>query len=479
MKRWISPISWLLIALFLLPAMAQAAPHPSAPAESRMSHPAQAEMAAEAAPSGILAQSTTTETVYLPAVFRGYRFIPDPITPNDSYYSRQWALGKIDAPHAWAMSKGAGVLVAVLDSGVDLNHPDLDSKIRTDIDYDYINDDNVAQDDHGHGTHVAGIIAAETDNAQGVAGLGWETTIVPYKVLDANGSGTTSGIASAIYAATDAGAKVINMSLGSDPGAGACSNYTSIYDAINYAYNHGVLVVVAAGNNNGADASTIIPANCPHVLTVSSTDSDDSLSSFSNIGSVIDVSAPGGYIYSSGWDDTYLYMSGTSMATPYVAGLAALVFARHPDYTPDEVASAILDHAVDLGSAGWDDHFGCGRIDAFEAVAGGAVGTTPRCRSTALSATTQSERPFTAASALAMPNSSQPHRPDVLIVKWRSGLLANSSLVRAYGLEAVQRLHDGSWVMRVHFGNEVMMAYRLLRDGLAESVTYDYLLFAK
>ncbi len=476
MKRWGSSLSWLLIAVLLVPTVVQAAPQPHVDAIGR-SVPSLPTRKLNPSSLGIFAQSVTTHTLYLPMVFQNYRFIPDPIVPNDSSYSRQWALEKVDAPHAWPLSKGGSVLVAVLDSGVDLNHPDLDGKVRTDIDYDYINGDTVAQDDHGHGTHVAGIIAAETNNAQGVAGLGWETMIVPYKVLDNYGNGTTSGIANAIYAATDAGAKVINMSLGSAPGAGPCSNYTSLQEAIDYAYEHGVLVVVAAGNDS-ADASTVVPANCAHVLTVSSTNSDDSLSSFSNTGSVIDVSAPGGFIYSTLWDETYGstygYMSGTSMATPYVAGLAALVFAHHPDYTPDQVASAILDHAVDLGVPGWDDHFGCGRIDAFESVAGGAMGAVPQCHSTALSAAGTAEF-----SLAALPRRDLPHRAGVLIVKWRTGMLAASSLIRAYGLEPIQHLPDGSWVMRIHLGSEDFIAYRLLHDGLAEFVTFDYILSAK
>ncbi len=480
MKRLISMFGWLLVAvLVLIPAVAQAASlQPATPGMPQREGRSFTESRASVAGS-IVAQGTTTATLYLPAVFQSYRFIPDPILPNDTFYARQWALDKIDAPHAWPLSKGTGVMVAVLDTGADLNHPDLDGKVRTDIDYDYVNNDDVAQDDNGHGTHVAGIIAAETDNAQGVAGLGWETTILPYKVLDSSGSGTTSGIAAAIYAATDAGAKVINMSLGSDPGAGACSLYTTLYDAINYAYAHGVLVVVAAGNNYGADAATIVPANCPHVLTVSSTDSDDTLSAFSNVGSVVDVSAPGGYIYSSVWDDTYTYMSGTSMATPYVSGLAALVLARHPDYTPDQVASAILDHAVDLGLPGWDDHFGCGRIDAFEAVAGGAAGTVPQCHTTALSAAETTASSFTTAATIAAPRTDMPHRAGILIVKWRTEMLSASSLVRAYGLEPIRHLPDGSWVMRVRFGSEGILAHRLLRDGLAEFVTFDYILSAK
>ncbi len=474
MKRVISSASWLLIAVLLIPTIAQAAPQPLPPA-TRASLSSLSARVSGPVSLGILAQTVTTHTVYMPAVFQSYCFIPDPITPDDTEYGRQWALEKIDAPHAWAVSKGSGVLVAILDTGADLNHPDLDSKIRTDIDYDYVNSDDVAQDDNGHGTHVAGIIAAETDNAQGVAGLGWETQIVPYKVLDDGGNGSLSTLIDAIDAATSAGAKVINMSLGTPPGQGTCPD--ALQDAIDNAYNHGVLVVVAAGNDDGEDASTVIPANCDHVLTVSSTDSDDHLSSFSNIGSVVDVSAPGSIIYSTLLDDTYDYMSGTSMATPYVAGLAALVFANHSSYTPDQVASAILDHAVDLGTAGWDDHFGCGRIDAFEAVSRGAAGSAPQCRPSAL-ASREREGMVAQAQTLTLPSETLPHRPSILIVRWRYDLTLIRSFVRGYGLEPLRQLPDGSWVMRVH-GEESRVVAQILRDGLALSATYDYLLFAK
>jgi len=136
MKRVLSSASWLLILVLIIPTMAQAAPQPLPPA-IRTTLSSSSVGVSGSAPLSILAQTVTTHTVYMPVIFQSYRFIPAPLTPNDNYYGRQWALDKIDAPHAWAMSKGRGVLVAVLDSGVDLDHPDLNSKVRTDIDYDY------------------------------------------------------------------------------------------------------------------------------------------------------------------------------------------------------------------------------------------------------------------------------------------------------------------------------------------------------
>ncbi len=424
--------------------------------------------------------ATADYHLYVPLVMRNFA---QTTYPNDARYGEQWALEKIGAPYAWTVSRGANVLVAVLDSGADLDHPDLAGKLRTDIDYDFVNDDEVAMDDANHGTHVAGILAAATDNTIGVAGLGWETTIVPYKVLDDTGNGSLSDIVEAIDRAVADGAKVINMSLGSSPGMEPCSHYPSLYNALENAYDHGVLVVVAAGND-ATDAATVIPANCPYVLTVSATDANDDLADFSNYGSVIDVSAPGTSILSTLWVSggtyhTYGWMSGTSMATPYVSALAALVYARHPGYTPDQVASAILDRAVDLGNP---NSFGCGRIDAREAVFRGAAGAAPQCRSHALAPAAASTRPMIAqsltAEVLHVP-AEQAHRSGILIVKWRSGVPNVGALSRAYGLTPLKALTDGSWLMRVKTGTEAIVARFLMRSGLVDYVTYDYLLTAQ
>ncbi len=316
--------------------------------------------------------------LYLPLVMRAYRPPPPPpVYPNDTYYAwgYQWGLDKVRAPEAWALSRGTGVLIAVLDTGTDYTHPDLSGKVRTDIDYDYINRDSDAMDDHNHGTHVSGIAAAATNNSRGVAGLGWEATILPLKVMNSKGEGSTAELIPAIYYAADQGARVINMSLG---GPYPCPS--NLQDAVNYAYSRGVLLVAAAGNNHTYHTyQTIFPANCTHVLGVAATTSSDTRASFSNYGSHVSVAAPGTSISSTLRGGGYGNMSGTSMATPFVAGLAALVYARFPTYTPDQVASALLDTAQDLGSAGWDAEYGCGRIDAFKALWDGAQGNYPVC----------------------------------------------------------------------------------------------------
>jgi len=324
-------------------------------------------------PQTIRPSDSITTYLYLPLVMRAYRPPPPPpVYPNDSYYGSQWGLNQVRAPEAWALSKGQGVLIAVLDTGTDYIHPDLSGKVRTDIDWDFVNNDDNARDDHGHGTHVSGIAAAATNNSIGVAGLGWDASILPLKVLDSRGQGTTAELIPAIYRAADRGARVINMSLG-----GLYSCPSNLQAAVDSAYSRGVLLVAAAGNN-GANL-TVAPANCAHVLGVAATNSSDTWASFSNSGDHVSVAAPGTSIYSTLWGGGYGYMDGTSMATPFVAGLAALVYARFPTYTPDQAASAILDNAQDLGSTGWDIYYGCGRIDAFRALWDGARGDAPVC----------------------------------------------------------------------------------------------------
>jgi thermitase len=289
------------------------------------------------------------------------------IIPNDPYYSsRQWGPGKIQAPAAWDILSDMGVLndpnitIAVVDTGVDLNHPDLNGKIVQG--YDFINNDTVPQDDHGHGTHVAGIAAAETNNSMGVAGTSWGARIMPLKVLDEHGDGSYSDVAEAVLYACDHGAKIINMSLGG-------SSYSStLDDAVEEAYADGCLMAAASGNGygNGVD----YPARYPETIAVAATDQNDQRAAFSDYGPEVDVAAPGVDIYSTVWNDTYSYKDGTSMSTPYVAGLAALIWTVNPCLTNAEVQDIMETTADDLGASGWDQYYGHGRIDAQGGVEG-------------------------------------------------------------------------------------------------------------
>jgi type VII secretion-associated serine protease mycosin len=326
--------------------------------------------------------NSQSSRIFLPILQQGNK--QPSLHPNDPYYTNQWALETTNAPQAWKHAHGNNILIAVLDSGIDLKHPDLSNKVRDDIDKDFVNDDNEAQDDYGHGSHVAGIAAAATNNGEGIVGLGWDAEILPLKVLNNRGDGSLADIIDAILYATDQGARIINMSFSTNTRHNLqCSQFPELVSALKYAYDKGVLLIAAAGNNSD-DASKAIPANCPYVLTVAATNADDAAAFFSNYGEVIDIAAPGVNIYSTYLNNEYRTKSGTSMAAPLVAGLAALIWQQHPTYTPDQVANAILHNATDLGDTGYDPVYGCGRIDAANAVINGAQQTTQPCKTNIL-----------------------------------------------------------------------------------------------
>lgn len=240
-------------------------------------------------------------------------------TPNDPSFGSQWALQKIAAGFAWDVNQGdSGVVIAIIDTGVDLDHPDLADKLVAG--YDFVNLDTVADDDNGHGTHCAGIASARTNNGLGIAGVGFNCSLMPIKALNSSGSGTYSAIINGIIWATDNGANVISMSLGGSSGSSA------LQEAVNYATERGVVVVAAAGNSN--TSSPMYPAYYENCIAVGSTDSFDNKSSFSNYGTWVDVAAPGSGIYSTYVGGGYATLSGTSMATPHVAGLAGLLWSH-------------------------------------------------------------------------------------------------------------------------------------------------------
>jgi thermitase len=287
-------------------------------------------------------------------------------SPDDLYFGRQWGLTRVEAPQAWEVTTGSSqVNIAILDTGVDLDHPDLAAKLISNINF---TTSATVDDVHGHGTHVAGIAAAITNNGIGVAGLGYTSTIMNVKVLSDSGSGYYSWIVWGIAWAADNGAEVINMSLGGSSSSSALEN------AINYACSKGVVVVAAAGNNGSTSPS--YPACYTNCIAVAATDAHDALPSWSNYGDWVDVAAPGVSIYSTLKENGYGYKSGTSMASPYVAGLAGLVFATVSDANGDgnlndEVRSRIEANCDDIGLSG----IGYGRINAARAV--GSVPVPP------------------------------------------------------------------------------------------------------
>ncbi|MBB3109020.1 type VII secretion-associated serine protease mycosin [Paenibacillus phyllosphaerae] len=282
------------------------------------------------------------------------------IVPNDVLYSDyQWNLPIIETEKGWSVSKGNGtVTIGVLDTGVQLDHPDLIGKLADGK--NIVSPDSPPDDDVGHGTHVAGIIAANVNNSEGVAGLSWYNKVLPVKVLDSSGAGSTYSVAEGLIWATDQGAKVINMSLG---------NYAEaefLHDAIKYAYDHDVVLIAASGNDNTERPG--YPAAYPEVLAVASTDPDGAKSSFSNYGDYIGVAAPGASIASTYPGSQYAALSGTSMASPHVAALAGLIRSINPDLTNVEVMDLIRQSAQDLGDKGKDKYFGYGQIDVVRAL---------------------------------------------------------------------------------------------------------------
>ncbi len=285
-------------------------------------------------------------------------------TPNDPCFDDQWNLHKVRAPEAWDQGSGTGTVVAVIDTGIDASHPDLASQIVTPT---TVLTDTDPADRNGHGTHVAGIVAAAANNGIGVAGMAFGAKVMPIKALSDDGTGYYSDIADAMVLAVDAGAKVLNLSLGGR------SPSQLLTEAVNYARAHGSLVFAAAGNMG--TRGLFYPAAIPGVVAVGSTSSSDTKSYFSSYGPGLSITAPGeGVLSTLPWpgDDPncpngYGTKSGTSMATPLAAGLAALIWSLQPQLTADEVRVVLEGTAVDLGPPGWDEQFGYGRIDAAEA----------------------------------------------------------------------------------------------------------------
>lgn len=297
------------------------------------------------------------------------------VATDDTDYDQQWAMPRLDLPVAWSTSDGSGVTVAVIDTGVDTTHPDLAANLLPghNVVGTEVSDD--VTDGFGHGTHVSGIVAAVTGNALGVAGVAPGARILPVKALGDNGTGWTSDIAEAVVWAVDHGARVINLSLASS------SDNSVLADSIAYARSQGVIVVAAAGNGRQRGNATTYPAAFPGVLAVAATDVSDVDAAFSSTGSFVDVAAPGVGIHSTVLGGNYGQMSGTSMAAPHVAGVAALLLAEldaeGPIDSTDPVTDLIVRTAEDLGPAGWDPATGYGLVDPVAALAAVTNGLPP------------------------------------------------------------------------------------------------------
>lgn len=305
------------------------------------------------------------------------------ITPNDPRYPQQWAYPKINAPSAWDLNTGSasGVLIGIIDSGISmspagmLDHPDLNDGTRYILGTDFV-DGGTPRDLNSHGTHVVGIAAAMSNNGIGVAGMNWNTPVYICRTLDASGNGTSSSFASALeeivdYAVAHSLRVVINYS------GGGPANMTK-QNACKYASDHGMILCAAAGNDNGGPI--IWPAAYSSmfdgVIAVGSTDSNDSVSSFSNVGAELNVVAPGRSILSttptystvSGVSLNFDTFDGTSMATPFVTGLCALMWSRHASFSNKKIRQCLQDSAVKLGTGTFSNAWGFGRISARAAL---------------------------------------------------------------------------------------------------------------
>lgn len=277
--------------------------------------------------------------------------------PNDPHWGLQYGLVNIRAPQGWDLTTGsAAVTVAIVDTGVDYGHPDLANKLVAG--YDFVNSDADPQDDNGHGTHVAGIAAASSNNGTGIAGVSWEARIMPVKVLNSAASGTYANTAAGIVWAVDHGAQIINLSLG------ATNPSSVLEDAVSYAHSQGVVIIAAAGN--GGDNFVSYPARYPNVIAVARMNSTNNWDG-SNYGPEIDLAAPGALIYSTvvgGYD----YKSGSSMSTGFVSGLAAILMGIPGNASPDAIEFQMESTALDIGFAGWDEYTGAGLIQMDAAI---------------------------------------------------------------------------------------------------------------
>ncbi len=423
--------------------------------------------------------------------------------PNDTNYLYQWHMrntdGGIWAEAAWDLSPnaGQGVVVAVIDTGLAYETydnpsgglfgqhfapaPDLAAKTIV-APWNWVSDNVHANDDNGHGTHVAGTVAQDTNNNYGVAGVAYNASLMPLKVFDATGTSIDADTVDAIYYAVDNGADVINMSFafagtGTPDGNGdLCTEIVGLKDALDYVYAHGVVAVAAAGNES---ASTVpCPAAYPTVIGVSATRFDGQAASYTNSGTGVAVSAPGGeptldqngddfsdgvvqetYCYDwvtlffSGTYDAFcdIFISGTSMASPHVAGVAALLLGEDPALTPDQVRSYLESTARDRGAPGWDPVYGAGAVDAAAALTA-LLKVPPLPTSTPAGTATPTRTPTVTPTptntptptATPSPTPSPTPTPTPLVPTHPNGTMVKGSGAAVYWLENGEKRHIAS-----------------------------------
>ncbi len=311
-----------------------------------------------------------THPIYLPQISGSG--IAASFTPNDTYLSSQYGLTKINAFRGWGYTQGSSdVVVAIVDSGIQLDHPEFAGKIVPGG-YDFVGEnyvyeleDSEPNDTNGHGTHVAGIVGAITNNGAGVAGICPNCKLLPVRVLDAYGSGDTRSVTRGILHAVEHGAKVINLSLGI-AGDGSESYAPAMKDAVDYAWSKGVVVTCAAGNEGQRGNPIMYPAYYNNCIAVGATDKNDSLASYSEYGNWVDIVAPGTSIYSTYLNGRYATLSGTSMATPHTAGAAGLLASQ--GLTNQQIRARLERSADPISGTG--TYWSNGRLNMERALSG-------------------------------------------------------------------------------------------------------------
>jgi subtilisin family serine protease len=408
--------------------------------------------AVQATPPAAAGAAALTNRIFIPLLESGSGTQPaggcTPTAVQDSLFPSQPNMRQIHADQAWANCQQGSptVVVAVVDGGVDLTHPDLAANLLPG--YNFVENNPVPQDDNGHGTHVAGIIAAGL-NGLGVVGVAPKVSILPVRVMS-DGSGSNSTIAAGIRWAADR-AQIINLSLGGP------SSSRVLQDAINYAIQtKGRLVIAAAGNAATTGNQTEYPAAFPGVIAVAAVDQNGQHAYFSNTGSYVALSAPGINILSTVLNGGYGLKSGTSMASPHVAGLAGLFWSRFPTDTAGQIAALMENTAVDQGDPGWDPVYGYGLIDAFPA------GSLSQAQAVPPAAPTRSQ-------ALPTEDRAAPIVPERVLVKYKPGAAPTQANISAQlaGLD-VQ-------ILTVPAGQEWSQVDALREDPSVEYAEPDFL----
>ena len=278
------------------------------------------------------------------------------LLPNDKDYNSQYYLKEINAPKAWNITTGNSLLVAVLDTGVDSKHPDLVGKVTAGSGSEYAD----LNDEISHGTGIAGIIAANTNNSEGIAGVAWNTKILSIKITDEYGQSRVSDVIAALEEVYESGAKIVQISLSTNQYSEALKN------AVEKAYERGILIVSTAGNTGINEVR--YPAGFSQVIGTGSVTKEREIEDYSTRGEHVSLVAPGTDIYTTSLNSDYENLSGTSFSAPQVAGAAALVWSINPNLTNEEVKNILLSSADDLGDTGKDDKFGFGILNTEKAL---------------------------------------------------------------------------------------------------------------